>query len=91
MITRIIYNRVPNNSNGSMGVAIRTVGEPCQVDHRWSVVTAIDLEEMKMDKVKVYNFRVYYECGVEHVIPYNHDIEYYEENETDNEGAVKQD
>ena len=90
MITRIIYNKVPNNTNGSMGFTERTVGQMYQIDYRFSKCTGIDTEE-GLGKTKTFNFRVYYECGVEHVIPDNHDIEFYEENETDNESAVKQD
>ena len=71
-----------------MGYTERTVGQMYQIDYRYTKCVGIELKMLRKDNA---GFAVYYECGVKHLIPYNNDIEFYEENETDNEGAVKQD
>jgi len=85
MITRIIFNMAPNTTEGRVYYWDRTVGQADAYAYPFDKVKTIELEH-GLKKAEI-NFRITYEGGVEEVIPYNHDIIYYEDNATDNEGT----
>lgn len=90
MITTLIYNRVPNNTTGTMGYSERRVGYNYQIDTRSATVVAINkgFDTLTLEPV----VEVIYDADkqtVVHTIPYK-DLElYYEDDNGDIEDAAE--
>ncbi len=91
MITGIIYNRVPNTSNGQLGYTDRWVGQMYQIGRHWVECERIELETILINRQEYLTLKVYFTGDIVHTIPYNHDIEIIDERATaNNEGNTEQ-